>query len=631
MSGIAGIISLKESSKIQRHDVENLTDSIKYRGKDGINLIFEDKFAFVYSKLSVTNNCHQDKQPYCDESSDLIIVSNSRLDNRSHIIKEFSLKDDLPDSLIILELFKELGEDCLKHLIGPFSFVIYSKKTKEIFAARDHFGQRPFYFLKNEDFFIFSSDANSILLMPGIKTKINKLRVIDYLVFQGSIENQTFFEGINKLHRSEKLILNSSGVQITKYYSLPSIKSDIKDDEECFKSFLGIFSEVISDISNTKDNILASTCSGGLDSGGISSVLHKNKKDGQKLKSYSVHFPDLDKSDFIKTDERKYVEDFVKMYDADHTYIDSKIDPIEHLHSLIEKSYFPPKSGNGYMHQEIFDQMKKDNIRVILDGFDGDSVISHGIERLDELLRKFQISKLKSEVEEACKLNKKKFSLTYFFKNFVVLPLIPLKIRLLFNTFFKNSLAELEKYNYLTDSSKKLVNLPERFEKFYPNKAYDFKDANTSHRNGLSLPFWEEELEMIDYLSAINDVETRMPFMDLRLIEFCISIPAHLKMRSGIRRYYFRQSMREICPESILEKNTKASLQPKIRLSIEKKANILLKEISENSYLRNFLNTEHVSHLDTTNKLSGLDLSNLYKWYVLDEWIKRKNIDKSNL
>ena len=624
MSGIAGIISLKKSNTIQKNDVENLTESIKYRGKDEINVICENSFAFIYSKLSVTNNCHADKQPYCDESSNLIIVSNSRLDNRARIIKKFRLQENLPDSLIILELFKQLGEDCLKHFVGPFSFVIYNKTTKEIFAARDHFGQRPFYFLKNEDFFIFSSDANSLLQMPGIKTKINKLRVIDYFVFQGSIENQTFFDGINKLHRSEKLILNATGLQITKYYSLPAAKAVIKDDEECFNTFLDIFSEVINDISNTQDNTVASTCSGGLDSGAISSMLHSNKKDGQKLKSYSVHFLGLAKKDFKKTDERKYVDDFVKMYDADHTYIDSKIDPLEHLDTLIEKAYFPPKSGNGYMHQEIFEQMKKDNIRVLLDGFDGDSVISHGIERLDELLRKLQISKLKREVQQACKLNQKKFSLVYFFKNFIFLPLIPTRIKILFNRFFANGVTELKKYNYLNDSCKKEINFFERFKKFYPNQAYKFKDAYTSHKNGLSLPFWEEDLEMIDYLSSLNGVDTRLPFMDIRLVEFCIAIPSNLKMRDGIRRYYFRQAVKGICPKSIIEKNTKADLGPKIRISIQKKADTLKKKILEDSYLKNFLNLDHVKHLETANNESKLDLSNLYKWYVLDKWINSK-------
>ena len=195
---------------------------------------------------------------------------------------------------------------------------------------------------------------------------------------------------------------------------------------------------------------------------------------------------------------------------------------------------------------------------------------------------------------------------------------------MIFNKFFSNGVTELKKYNYLNDLSKKKINFFERFKKFYPNEAYEFKDTNTSHRNGLSLPFWEEDLEMIDYLSSINDVETRLPFMDLRLVEFCISIPAHLKMRNGIRRYYFRQSMRGICPKSVIKKNTKADLGPKIRRSIQERANSLKQEIINDSYLRNFLNLDHVKQIETANNESKLNISNLYKWYVLDKWIKSK-------
>lgn len=624
MSGIAGIISLNNQKEIDVKDVNNLAESIKYRGRDGTKILHERNYAFVYSKLSVSSYCDYDMQPYTDAETDLIIVSNSRLDNRNEIIKKFNLEKNLPDTLIILELFKVLGESCLDHLVGPFTFVIYSYKTNKIFAARDHFGQRPFYFSKTDNFFIFSSDANSILQMPGINKSLNDSRIIDYLVFQGSIENQTFYKHVLKLHRSELLLIDKKGLQIKGYFTFSPSLSTFQSDEECFKKFREIFTQVIDEITDIGSKNIASTCSGGLDSSAISSVLHKLDKRSLKIKSYSVHFPDLEKEEFLKTDERKYVEDYVKMYDANHTFLNSTIDPFEHLDALMGKSYFPPKSGNGYIHQEIFNHMNKNNIRVLLDGFDGDSVISHGLERLDELLRKFEFIKLKNEVKEACRLNKKKFTFVYFFKNFILMPLIPLRVKMTLNSLFKSGITELKKFSFLNRRGKRVFNFRERFEKFYPNKAYKFTNANESHKNGLSLPFWEEDLEMIDYISSLNGIEIRLPFMDKRLVEFCINVPAHLKMKHGIRRYYFRESMRGICPESTLEKNTKADLGPKLRISIQKNASALKNSILEDSYIKNFLDANFIKGIDLKKKKSKLDISNIYKWHVLDQWIKKK-------
>ena len=82
--------------------------------------------------------------------------------------------------------------------------------------------------------------------------------------------------------------------------------------------------------------------------------------------------------------------------------------------------------------------------------------------------------------------------------------------------------------------------------------------------------------------------------------------------------------MRGICPKSVIKKNTKADLGPKIRRSIQERANSLKQEIINDSYLRNFLNLDHVKQIETANNKSKLNISNLYKWYVLDKWIKSK-------
>ena len=142
-----------------------------------------------------------------------------------------------------------------------------------------------------------------------------------------------------------------------------------------------------------------------------------------------MHFDNLDEDDFSKTDERFFVKKFEEKFNAQHKYIISKNTPINYLDKQLTRAYFPPKSGNGYMHQEIIDEMKKKEIRVLFDGFDGDSVISHGAEYLVELGLESNLKKLLSEVESACKLNGRKFSIFHTLKNFWIKPNIPFCIK----------------------------------------------------------------------------------------------------------------------------------------------------------------------------------------------------------
>ena len=624
MSGIAGIINLN-NSQVDKQKVNALKDNLAYRAQDGFQEYKDNSISLIYAKLCVTEQCAFDQQPLLDPDEDILIVSNSRLDNRNELIKKLTVNESLTDCELILAGYKFWNEKVVDHLIGPFSFVVFDKLKQHIFSAVDHFAQKPLYFSFNDDQFIFSSDPKAVSLLDPNLFSINHEKVLDYLIFQGCVNNGSFYNQIFKINKGQYIQIKENKLNISEYYTLPTTNKPANTNYA--KKIREIMTEVITSQSRSNNKKISTTCSGGLDSTSIASLLHKEIKH-KNIQSFSVHFDNLNRDDFNKTDERFFVGKFEEKFRAHHKYIISQNTPLKYLEKQLERAYFPPKSGNGYMHQEIIDEMKKREIRVLFDGFDGDSVISHGAEYLVELGLESNLQKLLSEVKSACKLNGRRFSTFHTLKNFWLKPLIPIGIKVFFNRLSSVGITEEKKYQNLSKSAKNLVNFPKKFKDYYPDESYKHKKSLAAHRQSLSLPFWEEELEIIDFIAAINGIEIRLPFMDKRVIEFCLTVPGNEKFKGGITRAYFREGMSGITPDEVLNKHTKADLGPVIMNEIEENYEMMLKTLKKSNI--GFTKIISAQKIDVLLKkkfeaLSKLEKVNIYKWYVLEKWLSKNH------
>tara|TARA_Y100000992_G_C21273493_1_gene498440 strand:+ start:1932 stop:3821 length:1890 start_codon:yes stop_codon:yes gene_type:complete len=624
MSGIAGIINLNKK-KVDKEKINTLKDNLIYRAHDGFQEYTDNSASLIYAKLCVTEQCSGDQQPLFDLAENILIVSNSRLDNRNELIKKLKVSESLTDCELILAGYKIWKEEIVDHLIGPFSFVIFNKKKQHIFSAVDHFAQKPLYFSLRNDQFIFSSDARAISFLDPSFYSINNEKILDYLIFQGCVNNASFYNKVFKINKGQCLKIKENKLNISEYYSLPNIKKPVQGNSS--KEIREIMTEVIASQSRSNNTKISTTCSGGLDSTSIASLLNKEIKH-KDIQSFSVHFDNLNKDEFSKTDERFFVEKFEEKFNAQHKYIISQNTPLNYLDKQLSKAYFPPKSGNGYMHQEIIDEMKKKEIRVLFDGFDGDSVISHGAEYLVELGLESNLKKLLSEVKSACKLNGRKFSTFHTLKNFWIKPNIPFGVKVFFNRFTSSGVTEEKKFQNLSEAAKKMVDFPKKFMNYYPNESYKHKKSLTAHRNGLSLPFWEEELEIIDFIASINGIDIRLPFMDKRVVEYCLKVPGSEKFKNGVTRAYFREGMRGIAPDEVLDKHTKANLGPVIMNEIRDNYKMMLRVIeSSNTEIIQIISKKkiHILMSKKFEELSKLEKVNIYKWYVLEKWLSKNN------
>lgn len=203
MCGIVGIVSYKQQS-VEEQRLQQMMRVIKHRGPDDEGVFVKDHVGLGHVRLSILDLSMAGHQPMQDETGRYTIVLNGEIYNfielRSQLEKlglEFVSNSDTE---VLLKGYIYYGREVLEKLNGMFAFAIYDAERKELFAARDRFGVKPFYYYQSDDEFIFASEIPSILAVYGKKNQANEAMVFDYLAFNRTDQTEdTFFEGIKKL------------------------------------------------------------------------------------------------------------------------------------------------------------------------------------------------------------------------------------------------------------------------------------------------------------------------------------------------------------------------------------------------------------------------------------------------
>ena len=330
--------------------------------------------------------------------------------------------ENISDSYFILKSYEKWGEQCPKHLLGDFVFVIWDKIRKEIFCARDHFGVKPFYYYLSNETFLFSSEINALKYHDEVGSDYNNIRIATYLVPLAENREYTFYESIKRLPAASTLSINSSTIKKTTYWELDINKEILMDsDEEYAQRFLQIFSEAIK-CRMRSAYPTGSLLSGGLDSSSIVCTMHnilKEENSGYDLKTFSVIFDDL-----TICDEQEYIDEVLLLDNLEPYFVKGdNYSPLNEIHTVLEGIGEPFNVPNLYLHRELYREAKKRNVRVLLDGFDGDTTVFFEERYALDLAREMQLKKLFSELNFMAKKNN--LNLFQMFSMAILLPLMP--------------------------------------------------------------------------------------------------------------------------------------------------------------------------------------------------------------
>ncbi|MBV6478863.1 MAG: Asparagine synthetase [glutamine-hydrolyzing] 1 [Ignavibacteria bacterium] len=526
----------------------NLSESLSAAGKTNVHL--------GHRRLSIIDVSESGHQPFKDKSGKYFLSFNGEIYNYIELKNELEKKGysftSGADTEVLLFMYLEYGEDCLKYLNGMWSFVILDTVKNVLFGSRDRFGVKPFYFFQNEKYFIFSSEIKSLIKAPQIYREINEEALFDYLTLgRLTNENTTLFKGLIELEPSVVFNLNLNNFEFKKrkYYNLKYTLDYERYEQVKSKKYIEEIKEKIFNAVNIRlrsDVKVGSCLSGGVDSSSIVCVINSLLKDhsisqvGDRQQVFTSVFPGR------KIDESKWASMIVDATETEwfKTYPESE-DLLKDLETLVYVQDVPFGSTTIYSQFRVMKLAAENGIKVLLDGQGGDELFSGYVyfyrSFFNELIGRGDFKTLMSEFNN---LQNSPIGKSDFFRgilmSFAKLYLPDGIKRKLFDLKIKeNTLLEKNFYGKYMQNLKR-----GRFE--------EHTNLNQALFDQFTRTSLKELLKYEDRNSMNFSIEARTPFSDdVNLIDYVFSIPSVYKIHNGWSKYLLRESMKGIVPEPI--------------------------------------------------------------------------------
>ena len=533
---MCGFVGFCDDSKNKKKIIRDMADIIKHRGPDSDGYYVDNNIALGFRRLSIID-LDKGSQPIFNEDKDKVIVFNGEIYNYKEIREELKSKGHKfstnTDTEVILHGYEEYKEDILNKLRGMFAFVIYDIKEKSLFGARDFYGIKPFYYYYDNENFLFGSEIKSFLGSPNFKKELNKDMLSQYLTFQCSIGEDTFFKNTYKLLPGHYFIYKDKELEVKKYYEVKLEPNDDKSLEEWVSGIREVIDNSVL-AHKVSDVEVGSFLSSGVDSSLIA-----------KLSS-------VDKTFTVGYDNKKYSEiDYAKEFS-------DKINVSNVSRNISKEEYFKEFSNvQYYMDEPLADasavmlyflsKTASKHVKVCLSG-----------EGADEIFGGYNIY---HEPYSVSWYNK----IPYFIRKCIGILVYPFRNYTGFNFLYRRSKKIEDRYIgnafiFEPNDAKKIVNFNygnktyKDFTKPYYDKVSDL-DVVTKMQY-IDFNFWliYDILLKADKMSMANSLEVRVPYLDREVIEYASKLPSKYKIVGNETKYAFRKVAKEELADKVADK-----------------------------------------------------------------------------
>lgn len=559
MCGIAGIVSPRQklSDIFEMSDtLKRMTNALAHRGPDGEGHWINEngKTGLGHRRLSIIDLSENGAQPmhYLNRYS---IVHNGEIYNyielRETLKKKGYTFQSQSDTEIILAAYDCWKEDCLQQFDGMFAFAIWDEKEQILFAARDRFGEKPFYYFLDEERFLFASEMKA-LWAAGVERKKNDTLLLYYLA-DGQLTNpfnpaETFYENIFSLPAASYLQYNlaANKLDIQQWWDLDKETHVNISEKEAAEKLLSLLSSSVSKRLRS-DVELGNSLSGGLDSSSILALIHQQNKNFQP-KTFSAVFPGFEK------DESTFIDKVLSKYPSANFRITPAADDFTNdLNKFIYHQEEPVQSASVYLQYKVFELAKQNGVKVLLDGQGADEILGGYIKYLHWFLQELiNTGRLRLATAERKLLQQNYPSLQWNWKNYFAA----------FVPFITSS--QLQKKVFRSVSQQPDIDPDFAYHSF--SKKYVYKPVVHKLNDILyydtkqnTLP---ELLRYADRNSMAYGVEVRLPFLNHELVQFIFSLPPSFKIKDGFTKWILRKSTEQLLPADISWRKDKTGYEP---------------------------------------------------------------------
>lgn len=621
MCGIAGKININNKN-VSFGEIERMIKAIDHRGPDDRGVFVNGNVGLGHCRLSILDLSVLGHQPMSDENQEVWITFNGEIYNflelKEELIKQGHSFKSKSDTEVIICLYKKYGVQCLKYLRGMFSFVIWDKKNKKVFGARDRIGKKPFKYFFDGNTFIFASELKAILTNSEVKKEPDFEAINHYLTLQYVPDPLTGFKNIKKLPPAHYVILENGKLEIKRYWKIDYSKKEEHSEKEWQEKIIEKLKESVR-LRMISDVPIGAFLSGGVDSSAVVALM--SQLSSHPIKTFSIGFQEED------FNELPYAKIIVDQYKIDHNefivqpnaleilnkfayhyeepFADPAVIPTWYISEITKKYVSVALNGDGgdenfagynryddyltdYNRYKIFSLIKNKNLKIVLDKILS-KIHSSKIEKLRRLLRTTE--------EEV--ISNYSIRMSYF-------PTVE-KERIYADS-FKKQLGNIE--------TKVIENL---FDESGIKDTLDkvlYVDFN-SYLPGALMP-------KVDIATMAHALESRSPFLDHEFVEMTSKIPSSLKIKNGEKKYILKKALEGILPNEIL-------YRPKMGFGIplthwfrkDLKMYVRDKLLSEKALARGIFKKEEIKNLIDAHADGKADnATRLWALLFLEEWFR---------
>ena len=601
MSGIGGWYA-RTGQPLQQETLRAMLSALAHRGPDAADVWHAGPVGFVYALLYDTPESFHEQQPYHEHG--FCITADARIDNRAELANAVGIDlhalPEIPDSRLILAAYLKWGRECPAHLLGDFAFAIWDPSRQEVFCARDPFGVKPFYYTLTAEYFAFGSEMKAIRCAGHAPNAINEKWLAQFFIPQNDFLDKasTIYDGVYRLEPAHWLAVTAAGHTAARYWQLdPERETHFQREDDYIEAMREQFTLAVGRRLRSAYPVGA-TLSGGLDSSSIAATARDLLAAGPRppLHTFSAIFRDAPDAD-----ESPYIEAVVQQGGVEaHRLYPDKSSPFIDLERVLWHLDEPFYGTNYFMPWMIYRSAQEHGVRALLDGTDGDSTISHGMDYLDLLAMQASWKQFAHEAHALSeKFNHPRYATAGQILAAYGAPQFTSLLRKGRWIAFMRQAGEVG--NLFHVSPRRVVLewglkplLPKTLQPGAPNRRggwdgsddalappvtaefiqslrrqgyfQEIRDAEirqtgrARHFRQLNLGMLPYTLELTNRMAAAFSVDIRFPFCDRDLVAFSLSVPPNLKLKDARSRYILRKAMSGTLPEKVQWRGGKISL-----------------------------------------------------------------------
>lgn len=622
MSGICGV--LREGGPLaDAGDIAGVLAAMAARGPDRSGSIADGPVALGHALLATTPEAVLELMPLRHGPSGCVITADVRLDNRSDLIAALGLDDAarvIGDGELILHSYLRWGTDCPVHLLGDFAFAIWDPRHQRLFCARDKVGMRQLITAHLPGkLFAFATDVEALLRHPDVPLRINEARIADFLEDMEAIDlTSTFFCDCHRLPPAHALVIEQGRLRSWRYWELtppPIIRRS--SDAAYGEAFLEVFTQAVRARLRSPGRV-GSMLSGGIDSGSVTVVAARLLQQAGvgPLDTFSAIDPDPDcpESRAIRASLGiARIAPHVISLGEDESF---QADIVRLTENSIE-----PFDAHMVMIRALYLAAQRDGITVMLDGVAGDTSLPTG-DMIAHHLAHGQVRKAWREARAQDWFWDGEVTAGRAFRDAMKRVLVPARLRAIRRDRYESAqFQKADAESLLRPAIAARIDMPARRRTHHRHIRVGHDCSQASQALRMLHPNIIVARERYDRVASVHGIEPRDPFLDTRVLAFCLSLPVEQLHADGWPKLLLRRVMRGALPDSVLWKSGRHHVGWRY---INHYTNLPLGQCADNllAELDNYVLNPRLQGNDAL-RCSTKGLVTSVNFYYLSNWIRR--------